>query len=100
KLVTGVQTCALPISERLRQVWRSAHFTIGKLDRHTHGAEVQRVNNFATLTELFNAQAERLGDRVFLREKIGKVWLDHSWNEIADEAGRLRTGLLELGLEY
>jgi len=58
------------------------------------------VNNFATLTELFNAQAERLGDRVFLREKIGKVWLDHSWNEVADEAGRLRTGLLELGLEY
>jgi long-chain acyl-CoA synthetase len=61
--------------------------------------EVERVNNFATLAELFTAQAERLGDRAFLREKTGKVWRDHSWNDIADEAARLRAGLLGLGLE-
>lgn len=57
------------------------------------------MNNFATLAELFTAQAERLGDRAFLRDKAGKVWRDHSWNDIADEAARLRAGLLGLGLE-
>jgi long-chain acyl-CoA synthetase len=56
------------------------------------------VNNFATLAELFGAQAKRLGDRCFLRDKTGKAWRDHSWNDIADEAGRLRAGLLGLGL--
>jgi long-chain acyl-CoA synthetase len=64
------------------------------------GAEVYRVNNFATLAELFVAQAARFGDRAFVRDKIGKVWRDHSWNDIADEAGRLRSGLLGLGLEH
>ena len=57
------------------------------------------MNNFATLAELFTAQAERLGDRAFLRDKTGKAWRDHSWNDIADEAARLRAGLLGLGLE-
>jgi long-chain acyl-CoA synthetase len=57
------------------------------------------VNNFATLAELFSAQAKRLGDRAFLRDKTGKIWHDHSWNDVADEAGRLRAGLLGLGLE-
>jgi long-chain acyl-CoA synthetase len=57
------------------------------------------VNNFGTLAELFKAQAERLGDRVFLRDKTGKNWHDHSWNDVADEAGRLRAGLLGMGLE-
>jgi long-chain acyl-CoA synthetase len=57
------------------------------------------VNKFGTLAELFNAQAERLGDRVFLRDKTGKNWRDHSWNDVADEAGRLRAGLLGMGLE-
>ena len=64
-----------------------------------YGAEVERVNEFATLAELFSAQAERLNDRVFLRDKVGKAWRDHSWNDIGDEAGRLRAGLLGLGLE-
>jgi long-chain acyl-CoA synthetase len=57
------------------------------------------VNDFATLSELFASQAERLGDRVFLRDKTGKRWRDHSWNEVADEAARLRAGLLKLGLK-
>ncbi|HTQ23349.1 MAG TPA: long-chain fatty acid--CoA ligase [Candidatus Binataceae bacterium] len=57
------------------------------------------MNHFATLSELFTAQAERLGDRAFVREKTGKAWRDHSWNDVADEAARLRSGLLELGLE-
>ncbi len=57
------------------------------------------MNRFATLAELFSAQAQRLGDRVFLRDKSGKAWRDHSWKEIADEAGRLRAGLLALGLK-
>ncbi|HVB79651.1 MAG TPA: long-chain fatty acid--CoA ligase [Candidatus Binataceae bacterium] len=57
------------------------------------------MNHFATLAELFSAQAQRLGDRVFLRDKTGKAWRDHSWNDVADEAARLRAGLLGLGLE-
>jgi long-chain acyl-CoA synthetase len=57
------------------------------------------VNNFATLAEAFSAQAERLGERVFLKDKTGKAWRDHSWSDIDDEAGRLRAGLLGLGLE-
>jgi long-chain acyl-CoA synthetase len=57
------------------------------------------VNNFATLAEAFSAQAERLGERVFLKDKAGKAWRDHSWSDIDDEAGRLRAGLLGLGLE-
>jgi long-chain acyl-CoA synthetase len=64
------------------------------------GAEVERVNHFETLADLFSGQAERLGDRVFLRDKASKAWRDHSWNGIADEAGRLRAGLLGLGLEH
>ncbi len=57
------------------------------------------MNNFATLAEAFSAQAERFGERVFLKDKVGKAWRDHSWSEVADEAGRLRAGLLGLGLE-
>ena len=57
------------------------------------------MNNFATLAEAFSAQAERLGERVFLKDKTGKAWRDHSWSDINDEAGRLRAGLLGLGLE-
>jgi long-chain acyl-CoA synthetase len=58
-----------------------------------------RVNDSVTISELFAAQAERLGDRTFLRDKTGKLWRDHSWTEIADEAARLRAGLLGLGLK-
>ncbi len=57
------------------------------------------MNNFATLAELFVAQAERLGDRAFLRDKTGHAWRNHSWSDLADEAARLRAGLLNLGLE-
>lgn len=56
------------------------------------------MNNFATLAEAFSAQAERLGERVFLKDKTRKAWRDHSWSDIDDEAGRLRAGLLGLGL--
>ncbi len=83
----------------LRQVWRGPLLCDSKIDCQRHGAEVERVNNFATLAELFVAQAERFGDRAFVRDKTGKAWRDHSWNDIADEAGRLRAGLLGLGLE-
>jgi long-subunit acyl-CoA synthetase (AMP-forming) len=81
------------------QVWRDPALCASRPDCQTDGAEVERVNNFATLAELFSAQAKRLGDRAFLRDKVGKAWRDHSWNDIADEAGRLRAGLLGLGLE-
>ena len=57
------------------------------------------MNDFATLSELFADQAERLGDRAFLRDKVGGRWRDHSWAQVADEAARLRAGLLGVGFK-
>jgi long-chain acyl-CoA synthetase len=56
------------------------------------------VKDFANLAEAFHAQVARLGERAFLKEKIGKNWRDHSWREIAEAAARLRAGLIGLGL--
>lgn len=57
------------------------------------------MSRFATLAQAFSAQAERFGERAFLKDKLGKVWRDHSWSEVADEAARLRAGLLGLGVQ-
>ncbi len=52
----------------------------------------------ATLSQAFEAQAQKHGARVFLKDKPGKVWTDHSWTEISDAAGKLRAGLPSLGV--
>ena len=52
----------------------------------------------ATLSQVFEAQAQKHGARVFLKDKPGKVWTDHSWTEISDAAGKLRAGLPSLGV--
>jgi len=51
----------------------------------------------ATLSQSFEAQAQKYGARVFLKDKRDKVWTDHSWTEISEAAGKLRAGLLSLG---
>lgn len=55
--------------------------------------------NFATLPAMFHAQAARLGDRTFLKDKAPNGWREHSWRSLAEDAGRLRAGLIALGLE-
>ncbi len=52
----------------------------------------------ATLSQAFEAQAQKHGARVFLKDKPGKVWTDHSWTEISEAAGKLRAGLPSLGV--
>lgn len=57
------------------------------------------VKDFATLPQMFHAQAARLGERTFLKDKVRKVWRRHSWRALAEDAGRLRAGLVGLGLK-
>ncbi len=52
----------------------------------------------ATLSQAFEAQAQKHAARVFLKDKPGKVWTDHSWTGISDAAGKLRAGLPGLGV--
>ncbi len=53
----------------------------------------------ATLAEMFERQARKLGARPVLKSKHGKEWRDHSWTEISDAAARLRGGLLGMGVK-
>ena len=52
----------------------------------------------ATLSQNFEAQAQKYGARAFLKDKRDKVWTDHSWTDVAEAAGKLRAGLLGLGV--
>ncbi|HZC47355.1 MAG TPA: long-chain fatty acid--CoA ligase [Candidatus Acidoferrum sp.] len=52
----------------------------------------------ATLSQSFEANAQKYGARAFLKDKRDKVWTDHSWTEISEAAGKLRAGLLGLGV--
>jgi len=52
----------------------------------------------ATLSQSFEAQAQKYGARAFLKDKRDKVWTDHSWTEISEAAGKLRAGLLGLSV--
>src|SRR5271168_2378456 len=52
----------------------------------------------ATLAQNFEAQAQKYGARAFLKDKRDKVWTDHSWSEVSEAAGKLRAGLLGLGV--
>ncbi len=54
-------------------------------------------DRMATLSQVFEAQAQKHGARAFLKDKRDKVWTDHSWTEISDAAGKLRAGLPSLG---
>jgi long-chain acyl-CoA synthetase len=52
----------------------------------------------ATLAEAFDQQVRKHRDRVFLKDKRDKLWHEHSWNAVADAAGRLRAGLARMGV--
>jgi long-chain acyl-CoA synthetase len=52
----------------------------------------------ATLSQSFEAQAQKYGSRAFLKDKRDKRWTDHSWTEVSEAAGKLRAGLLGLGV--
>jgi long-chain acyl-CoA synthetase len=56
------------------------------------------ADRVATLSQSFEAQAHKYGARAFLKDKRDKVWTDHSWTEVSEAAGRLRAGLLGLGV--
>jgi len=56
------------------------------------------ADHVATLSQSFEAQAHKYGARAFLKDKRDKVWTDHSWTEISEAAGKLRAGLLGLGV--
>ncbi len=51
-----------------------------------------------TLSQSFEAQAQKYGTRAFLKDKRDKVWTDHSWTDVSEAAGKLRAGLLGLGV--
>jgi len=52
-----------------------------------------------TLPQVFRDRVQKYGARVFLKDKRHKVWHDQSWNTISEAAGRLRAGLLKLGIK-
>src|SRR5215469_14451957 len=54
-------------------------------------------DSVATLSQSFEANAQKYGARVFLKDKRDKVWTDHSWSDVSEAAGKLRNGLLGLG---
>ena len=57
------------------------------------------LESVTTLPQSFEAQARKYGARVYLKAKRDSVWIDHSWTEISDAAGRLRAGLAALGVK-
>jgi long-chain acyl-CoA synthetase len=57
------------------------------------------VSTAPTLAQLFESQARKYGARTLLKAKQRKQWRDHSWGDLANEAVRLRAGLINLGLK-
>ncbi len=53
----------------------------------------------ATLAQLFERQVQKYGARAFVRDKRGGAWVDQSWSQVSDAAGRLRAGLARLGVK-
>ncbi len=55
--------------------------------------------HFATLAQAFDHQARKYGSRTLLKQKRDKVWRDFSWSEISEAAGKLRAGLIKMGIK-
>ena len=55
--------------------------------------------HYATLAHAFDHQARKYGSRTLLKQKRDKVWHDFSWSQIADAAGKLRAGLIRMGIK-
>jgi long-chain acyl-CoA synthetase len=54
------------------------------------------ADRIATLAQTFERQAAKYGARTFLRDKHQRAWRDHSWRDVAEQAMRLRAGLVRL----
>jgi len=57
------------------------------------------AEGFATLSQTFQHQARKYGDRAFLKQKRDGAWRDFSWIEIEREASLLRAGLIRDGIK-
>ena len=55
--------------------------------------------HFATLAHVFDSQARKYRSRTLLKQKHDKMWRDFSWSEINDAAGKLRAGLIRMGIK-
>ncbi len=55
--------------------------------------------HFGTLAQAFDHQARKYGSRTLLKQKRDKVWRDFSWSAISDAAGKLRAGLIRMGIK-
>jgi len=56
------------------------------------------ADRIATLAQTFEHQAAKYGARTFLKDKHQRTWRDHSWRDAAEQAMRLRAGLVRLGI--
>ncbi len=56
------------------------------------------ADRVATLAQGFERQTRKYGERTFVQDKINKQWRNHSFASISAAAGRLRAGLMRLGL--
>ncbi|HUO04104.1 MAG TPA: long-chain fatty acid--CoA ligase [Candidatus Binataceae bacterium] len=52
-----------------------------------------------TLSLVFESQAKKYRDLTFLKDKRNKAWVNHSWTEVAEAAGKLRAGLANIGVK-
>jgi long-chain acyl-CoA synthetase len=57
------------------------------------------LEHFGTLAQAFDHQARKFGARTLLKQKRDTVWRDFSWSEISDAAGKLRAGLIRMGIK-
>src|SRR5260370_12988526 len=60
--------------------------------------EKRVADRIAPLAQTFARQAVTYGARTFLRDKHQRTWRDHSWRDVAEQAMRLRAGLVRLGI--
>src|ERR1700719_200595 len=72
--------------------------SLGYNHSRTRRSRFLMPDRVATLSQNFEAQAQKYGARAFLKDKRDKVWTDHSWTEVSEAAGKLRAGLLGLGV--
>jgi long-chain acyl-CoA synthetase len=88
-----------PDSPASKAIGLGRRFDYNSHCRTTGSEEIGMASAGATLAQIFEQQARKYGARTFLRDKHQKVWHEHSWNEIADRAMRLRSGLAHLGIK-
>ncbi len=62
-------------------------------------SETVLIDGHPTISRLFRARVEALGDRVAIREKNLGIWQSITWKDYGDYARWIGMGLLSLGLE-